>query len=205
MGNNQQDILKEIRELSLDKGVSCLSFELIGSHLGIDAAELIRMFGNEAGLIEKLLENERNSFKAIFDENNFEGTNAIEILMIVSREVSRRFLAVTPSITHDLKSLYPEIYQAHLEERIEFISGKVKINIEKGIRQGIYREDLSVELLARLYISRLLDLHNPAFFPPEKFSFNVLYDVMFDNFIHGIANEEGLNHYKRLREIYKMD
>ena len=80
----------------------------------------------------------------------------------------------------------------------------MKINIEKGIRQGIYREDLSIELLARLYISRLIDLHNPAFFPPEKFSFKVLYEVMIDNFIRGIANDEGLVHYKKLRKSYKM-
>ncbi|KAF5068582.1 hypothetical protein DSECCO2_241490 [anaerobic digester metagenome] len=204
MEENLHQILSGVRELSLKTGVKQLNLDLVSKHLGIYRGELSRYFSDESSLIEKLLEYERNSFRSIFDENNFEETNAIEILMIVSQAMSSRFLELTPSVTHDLKALYPEIYRYHIEQRVDFIFGKMKINIEKGIRQGMYREDLSIELLARLYISRLLDLHNPDFFPPEKFSFRILYDVMIDNFIRGIANEDGLRHYKKLRKTYKV-
>jgi len=95
-------------------------------------------------------------------------------------------------MTFDLKKYYPDIYHKHVEERIEFIFSKIKINIEKGINQGMYRNDLSIELVARMYIMRLIDLHNPEFFPAEKFSFQTLFDAMFDNFIRGIVNEKGM-------------
>ena len=176
----------------------------LATHLALDENVLHSRFPNQDSLVEKILEFERSSFKSIFEENNFEETNAIEILMIVSKAMSTRFLELAPSVTFDLKALYPEIYRRHIEQRIEFIFMKMKINIEKGIRQGIYREDLSVELLARLYISRLIDLHNPDFFPPEKFSFKVLYEVMIDHFIRGISNDEGLKYYKKLRKTYKV-
>ena len=61
----------------------------------------------------------------------------------------------------------------------------------------MYRGDLSIELVARLYIRRLIDLHNPEFFPADKFSFQTLFDVMFDNFIRGIANERGIEYYEK--------
>ena len=204
MDHQLQGILSGTREFILKSGIRQLNTANLARHLAMEEKELLFWFPCQDTLVEKVLEFERSSFKSIFDENNFEDINAIEILMIVSKAMSTRFLELAPSVTSDLESLYPEIYHHHIEQRIDFIFMKMKINIEKGIRQGIYREDLSIELLARLYISRLIDLHNPAFFPPEKFSFKVLYEVMIDNFIRGIANDEGLVHYKKLRKSYKM-
>jgi hypothetical protein len=103
-------------------------------------------------------------------------------------------------MTFDLKKYYPEIYHKHVEERIEFIFEKIRINLMKGINQGVYRDDLSVELVSRLYIRRLMDLHNPEFFPADKFSFQTLFDVMFDNFIRGIANEKGIEYYEKQKK-----
>jgi TetR/AcrR family transcriptional regulator, cholesterol catabolism regulator len=68
--------------------------------------------------------------------------------------------------------------------------------------QGMYRHDLSAELVSRIYISRLIDLHNPDFFPNETISFSVLFDVMFDTFIRGICTDEGKNYYeKKIRRM----
>jgi hypothetical protein len=195
-------ILTGVRELSLKIGIRNLTLDSICQNLGITTDDLKEYVSNEAELVEKVLEFERESFKSIFDEYNFEDVNAIDILLIVSQEMNNRFRDLTPSITLDLKTLYPDIYQHHFEQRIEFIFGKIKINIEKGIRQGVYRQDLSIELLARLYISRLIDLHNPVFFPPDKFSFPVLFEVMFENFIRGIANDEGLEYFKKRRKSF---
>jgi hypothetical protein len=196
-------ILIGVREMSLSVGVRKLTLNNICKNLLIKRSELNKYVSSEAELVEKVLEFERESFKSIFDEHNFEDVNAIDILLIVSQEMNGRFRDLTPSITFELKTLYPEIYQHHIEQRIEFIFGKIKINIEKGIRQGMYRQDISIELLARLYISRLIDLHNPVFFPPDKFSFPMLFEVMFENFIRGIANDEGLAYFKKKKRSYR--
>lgn len=204
MDHQLQSILSDTREFILKSGIRQLNTATLARHLSLEETVLLHWFPTQDSLIEKVLEFERSSFKSIFDENNFDEINAIEILMIVSKAISTRFPELAPSVTSDLEALYPQIYLNHIEQRIDFIFMKMKINIEKGIRQGVYREDCSIELLARLYISRLIDLHNPTFFPPEKFSFKVLYDVMIDNFIRGIANDEGLKHYKKLRKTYNM-
>ncbi len=197
-------ILTGVRELSLKVGVRNLTLKNICKHLHITREELGKYISSENDLVEKVLEFERESFKSIFDENNFEDVNAIDILLIVSQEMNGRFRDLTPSVTFDLKTLYPEIYQRHFELRIDFIFNKIKINIEKGIRQGMYRQDISIELLARLYISRLIDLHNPVFFPPDKFSFPMLFEVMFENFIRGIANDEGLSYFKMRKKSFRF-
>ena len=152
-----------------------------------------------------MLKFERDSFKVIFDVHNFEGVNAIDILLTVSKEIATKFKNVSPGITLDIKTKYPDVYKRHFKSRMDFIFSKIKINLQKGISQGIYRDDLSIELVARLYMSRLIDLHNPDFFPPEEFSFDTLFDTMFENFIRSIANEDGLKYWEKKKRIFRKE
>jgi hypothetical protein len=201
MNDKSRQILLAVRELSIKRGIKNLTFNNICQELSITDEQLRSVAANHLILVKKVLELERESFKSIFERHSFDGLNSIDILLLVSQELNERFNDISPSVTLELQSLYPEIYQDHIEQRINFIFEKISVNIEKGIAQGLYRDDLSIELLSRLYISRLIDLHNPLFFPPEQFSFQVLFEVMFDNFIRGIATEEGLTYYTIRRDV----
>lgn len=189
-------ILETIRRKALEVGVRNLSFDKLEPVIGEDIHILNKYVNSNEELVVKTLQLEREKFVEIFIEYDFEGMNAIDILLIVSRELADKFHDISPAITFELKGLFPEIYQSHFEERIHFISDKIRINLTKGISQQMYRSDLSIELIARLYISRLIDIHNPDFFPPEAFNFKTLFDVMFENFVRSIATPTGLAHYE---------
>ena len=204
MDNTLIDVLERVRELFFKYGVRSVSMDDICRDIGISKKKLYQLFSSKNELVEKLLLLERENFEIIFDTYNFEGVNAIDILLTVSKEVGDRFRDVSPSMTFDLKKYYPDIYHNHIEERIDFIFKKIQINLEKGINQGVYRDDLSVELISRLYIRRLIDLHNPEFFPADKFSFQTIFEAMFDNFIRGIGNPKGIEYYEKQKKKVKF-
>ena len=199
-----EKILEKTRDFTYDKGIKRMSMDEIANSLKVPKKTLLKYVKNKQELVTKVLDFERDSFGTIFEEYNFEGVNAIDILMIVGKEISKRFKKVNPMVTYEIQKYYPALYQKHIEKRIDFIYEKMKINIEKGICQGMYRDDLSVELVARLYISRLIDLHNPELFPPDKFSFPVLFDVMFDNFVRGIAKPIGIAYYEQKKQALNL-
>lgn len=196
MDSNLKSILHDIRELSIHRGIKNLTIEEICSELKIPAQTIYDHVSNETELVIMILDLERKNLQEIFEKYPYNGENAIDLLLSVGREISEQFKDITLTISLDLHRFFPDIYQHHLELRTNYIFGKIKNNLEHGIRQGNYRSDLSTELLARLYISRLIDLHNPLLFPPGAFSFNVVFDVMIDNFIRGIATEQGIAHYE---------
>jgi hypothetical protein len=197
-------IIEKIRSISFSGGIGHFTIEDLSKEIDVPAEKIYKYAKDEADLVSKVLEFERESFKIIFDVHNFEGVNAIDILLTVSKEMAMKFRNITPSITFDLKEHYPGIYEDHFEKRRDFIFQKIQINLEKGIRQGMYRNDLSIELIARLYISRLIDIHDPVFFPPEKYSFEMLFNVMFESFIRSIANPQGLAYFEKKRKEFKL-
>ncbi|MCK7531411.1 MAG: TetR/AcrR family transcriptional regulator [Marinilabiliales bacterium] len=162
------DILEKVRELFFKYGVRSVSMDDICRETGISKKKLYQWISSKNELVAKLLELERRSFEIIFENHNFDGVNSIDILLTVSKEVGERFWDVSPSMTFDLKKYYPDIYHKHIDERIEFVYEKMYRNIQKGITQGMYRDDLSVELVTRLYIRRLIDIHNPEFFSSRR-------------------------------------
>ncbi|RUT78539.1 hypothetical protein [Ancylomarina longa] len=193
-------ILEKVRTCLFKKGVKEFSFENL-KDFGISKSEVSKYVNSEEELVEKLLEFERKSFESIFLEYNFEGQNAIDILFIVSQEINSRFERVSPSVTIELEQYFPEIYSKHMDERMSFIFDKIQINVQKGMAQGMYRDDLSEEMVGRMYLSKLEDMHNPELYPPERFKFGTIYDTMIDDFVKSIATEEGLRYYRQRKQL----
>ena len=201
MQKDINDILTDIRAILISHGVEHINLKSICSKLKISIVDLQFYFPNDDILISKLLEFERQAFSNIFDTYNFNGENAIDIMMTVSKELAAKYEYITPSYSSEIEEIFPKIYADHLKKRQVFIFDKIQINLQKGIKQKMYRSDLSIELISRLYLSRLADMHNYEFFPPEKFSFETLFEVMFDTLIRSIATEEGLKYYKKISKI----
>jgi len=205
MNEERLTLLQTIRNIANEKGVAEISLEKLHRNNKIPQDILNKYYSKNIDLVRDILTEERNKFEEIFVDHDFDGYyDAIDILFTVSKEMAGKFFSLSPSVTYEWKDIYPDIYQEHIQKRIDFIYMKINVNLQKGIRSGLYRNDVSTELVARRYISRLLDLHDPDNFPPEEFSFRKLFDQMFENFVESIATEEGLVHYKKKKKSAKF-
>ena len=171
---------------------------------GITQEELDANYSSREDMVKVILEYERKCFEEVFDEYNFDGWNAIDIFLLVGQEINDRFFNVSPSITMTFAKIFPETYEEHLQMRSDFIYEKIKINIEKGMQQGMYRQDISSEMIARKYITKLNDIHNPEIYPPNSFTFATIFNNLIDNVIKNITNEEGRQYYKQRKQLYSI-
>ncbi len=196
MKKDLKEFITTLRNYTNQHGIDAVTLEKLAENSEFQAEITKHKIASDEQLVALILENERHMFEVIFKDFNFDGNeDAIDILFTVSKEMAAKFGNLTPSVTHHYKLKYPKVYQEHLDKRIGFINEKIQINMRKGIGQGMYRDDLSVELVSRRYISRLLDIHDPDNFPPEQFSFNTLFDQMFENFVISIATQKGIEYY----------
>ena len=198
-------LIGKIRAVANENGTEAISLNNLYLNPDFPNELLDKYFSSEDILVEKILEDERKKFEEIFIDHDFDGYyDAIDILFTVGKEMSGKFYNLSPSVTHKYELDFPEVYKKHIEERINFIFGKIQINIQKGISQGMYRDDVSVELVTRLYIRRLMDLHNVENFPPEKFSFDTLFTQMFESFVKSVATKDGMAYYEKKKKAARL-
>jgi len=201
MNEERKDLLQLIRNIANNKGVQEITLDKLHKNDEIPQDILKKYYIKDEILVKDILTEERKKFEEIFIDHDFEGYyDAIDILFTVSRDMAGKFYHLSPSVTNEWQNVYPEIYQKHVDKRIDFIYEKINVNIQKGIISGLYRNDISTELVARRYISRLIDLHDPDNFPPEEFSFMKLFEQMFESFVESIATEKGLVHFEKKKK-----
>ena len=81
---------------------------------------------------------------------------------------------------------------------------KIKENLDRGVKEGIYRDDLSLDLVTLLYIEKL-DLSIKSQFPiKEKISQEKVFKVVFENHIRGISNPKGIEYFEKRKEFLKF-
>jgi TetR/AcrR family transcriptional regulator, cholesterol catabolism regulator len=165
--------------------------------MGISKKTLYQYVGNKADLIAKTLDFIVEDAVTAMGEAYQSGHNAIDQLLIVSQKVCANMQHFNPAVTYDLQKYYNNVYRKFNKEKREIIYNQVVKNMKQGIEEGLYRDDLPVELVSQLYAQRLEYINDPEFLLSEDFSFNSMFMVMFDNHIRGISNTKGLEYYEK--------
>lgn len=204
MDEKLEHILQESIILFEKFGIRSVSMDDIARELGVSKKTLYQFVENKAELIDKALqhkiENSCSHFSQIVDTDK----NAIDVLLEISKQVSKTYRETTPNMHFDMQKYYPEIYKKHEEMHKKIVYEGVKQNILIGIEQGVYRNDLNSDLVAELYVSKLKEMNDEEFLNNTRFSFKKIFEVMFDNHIRAIVNEKGLEYYLERKKALKF-
>ena len=208
MANQElSNFIKTIRKTARDKGINPVTLEKLKDVPSISNELLEKYIKSNDELVHLILENEREQLENIlikYDENR-EETNAIDLLFNVSKEIADNFHKLSPALVHQYQELYPDIYKEHFNKKAEFVFQRISGNLREGKWQGFYRDDVSEELVARVYISRLVDMYNPDSFPAKDLSFSKVFIQMFENLVKSIATEKGLQYWENRKMEYKIN
>lgn len=194
------EIIEKAKDLFLQYGIRSVSMDDICRNLGMSKKTLYNYVSNKQEIIEKIMEDDFLSSMKLMDETISPDCNAIDVLLSVSKIVNNNMKKLNPSTRFDLQKYYPTLFSDFLQKQREHVFIKLKQNMEKGIQEGFYRDDIDVELLAQLYVRKLEDLHDPDFFMSQECSFAKIFEVMFENHIRGISNEKGIAYFESKKQ-----
>jgi hypothetical protein len=75
----------------------------------------------------------------------------------------------------------------------------IRMILEKGIREGLYRENIDIDLTAAIHIKNLEDLFDHEFLATVDVPFGRLFEATFENHIRSIASPKGLEYFEKRR------
>ena len=73
-------------------------------------------------------------------------------------------------------------------------------NLNRGVQLGLYRDNINIEFISRLYFNSMMCLKDRDIFPLQNFSMNMLMDNYLEYHIRGICTPKGLDILKGLIE-----
>jgi AcrR family transcriptional regulator len=173
-------------------GIKSITMDDVARELSISKKTLYQYITDKDDLVGKFIENE---IELRFEEicKCFKiGFNAIEELFEISFFMNRMMKDQNPTTEYDLKKYYPHHYQKTVKARREGMYKYVLQNLKKGKEEGLYREDMDVEIIAKLYMSRSENNHFNELFTNEEFTSIKLFIEILTYHIRGIATKKGI-------------
>jgi hypothetical protein len=110
---------------------------------------------------------------------------------------------MNPAVMFDLQKYHSTAFEKFRTHKNTFFYDITKANIERGKKEGLFRADIDVDVLTRYRLANMFLMFDFEHFPSNKFTPIQIISETTDNFLHGMATQQGLlviEQYKQERK-----
>jgi len=188
------EIIQRVSELYLKYGIKSITMDDAARELGISKKTLYEHFKDKDELVKQFVEHHMQQMHEEMQKLQTSQVNAIEELLIVSKFITEYLKSISPSATYDLQKYYPEIWRNINFKQRDRIFQRIRDNMVRGIKEGLYRKDMNIEIIANFYLFRMEMSQTFDLIVESKYSYEELFNTSFNYHIRGIANQKGIDY-----------
>ena len=190
------ELLVNCAQLFMKYGIKSLTMNDIATHLGISKKTLYLYVTDKKDLVTQTVQIQIENEECILEATISHDGNAIDGLLRINQKVSEKLHNIQPGVMFDLQKFYPEAWKIFQNHKCNYIPTIVEANIEKGIKEGLYRENANPKIISKFYITMVDKMFDIELFPPLEFNYKKLHLEMTRYHIRGIASRKGIEYLK---------
>ena len=193
-----KNILPPCTEMFLTLGFKSVTMDDIAQRLGISKKTLYTHYSNKQALVRA----------CVFDFFNYvtEEINGIcqlsknpiielhDIKMFMMKHIKNE--KISPQ--YQLKKYYPEIFHELSDKQLDFMISCVSKSLKEGVATGLFRANLNIPFIARLYFNGMMGIKDQRPFPADMFQHSQLMSDYLEYHLRAICTESGMAIYNTL-------
>jgi AcrR family transcriptional regulator len=144
-------IISKASDLFLKLGFKSVTMDDIAGEMCISKKTIYKYFCNKEILIEETSAMVHAEIHSIIGNIVSKNHNAIEENFEIRKMFKEMFQSLDNSPIYQMKKHYPEIHKKIVAREIDECNTVFKQNIVKGIEQGLYRKEISIENYMKFY------------------------------------------------------
>ena len=164
---------------------------MIADHLGISKRTIYENFKDKNELLKSCIDTAVAEQRRINEEIIRSSSNIIEAIFIFIKNSINTLKRINPVFFFDIQKYYPEIWNVTIQKNEERDFNRIVSLLNQGVSEGLFREDINVEIIARLNLEQFKLLSNQEIFPEEKYAMVDIFENIVINFVRGIVTEKG--------------
>ena len=192
-------ILEKAHELFMRYGIRSVSMDDIAAQLGMSKKTLYQYYIDKEELVTGV-------FSVIMDENRKNcvdnrdvSENALDEVFLSFDRVRDMFANINPAVLFDMEKYHSGAFKKFREFKNGFLYQMIKTNLERGIKEELYREEIDIDILTRYRIQSITLSFNPEVFPGNRSNIVHIEQQLLEVFLFGIATPKG----QKLIQKYK--
>ncbi|GAA4276825.1 TetR/AcrR family transcriptional regulator [Aquimarina mytili] len=187
----KEKIVEKANDMFLSFGFKSVTMDDLASEMGISKKTIYAHFQNKTKLVEATT---HHLFCKINDGINAilgESLDPIEELYAIKTFVMHHLKNEKTAPLHQLEKYYPKIHQGLKSKQFEVFQDCVVDNLKRGIDKGVFRKNIDIEFISRIYFIGTNGIKDKNMFPDQIFPVAKLMDDYLEYHILGITTEKG--------------
>ena len=195
MKQQQDRIIETAVALFGSYGVKTVTMDDIADTCGISAKTLHRFFENKYELLQVIIADIHVRLSQ--DLHTLQhSANAVEEVLLSLPLTLKIFRDINYRMLIDIEKYHYEIWRKVDTFRQQVILDFIRVNLQRGLGEGLFREEIDVDVIASMRLHQLIQLHSMSAANPSNME-HVLQEISL-HYLSGIATEKGRG------EIYSL-
>ena len=204
---SQARILQKATDLFISYGIRSVTMDEIALQLGISKKTIYQYYADKNELVTAVLEQYLQHNRNCCNRDRMEARNAIHEIFLAMEMVQDMFENMNTSMLYDLEKYHPKAYQLFEKYKNEFLYKVVRENLEKGIREELYRDDIDKNIITSIRLETMMLPFNQHLFPKSKYNLSDVHRQLMEHYLFGVASVKGhklIQKYKEERNQVKQ-
>ena len=195
-------ILSVSIELFRQYGFKAITMDDIARRAGISKKTLYQHFANKQEVVnESVIWYKNHMTENCYNLIN-DSENAVEAMVRMLAYMDNMHKQINPMAMFEMQRFFPEAYNTFRDQLQAKDVGMMRDNIVRGIEEGLYREDINADLMARYRLETSLMILQPNLLVNSR---NDLLSVSLEigeHFLYGIMTTKGVKQYLKYKAKY---
>ena len=187
----KERISVKAEELFMQFGIRSVSMDDIAHSLGMSKKTLYQYYADKDELVNAMIRNHIQQMQTDCESCREQANDAIHEIFITMERIVDELSNMNPMVLYDLEKFHYKAFQHFKEHKDKYLVKIVRNNIEWGISQGLYREDVNVDVMSKFRMESMMIPFNVSVFPPGKYNLATISEMIIENFIYGLATIKG--------------
>ncbi len=204
--DTKQRIQKAAHDLLMQFGIRSVSMDDIAANLGMSKKTIYQYFKDKDELVAAVVDEVIKTNQCSCLEDRDKAENAVHEIFLVMEMMAKMFKTMNPSILFDMQKYHPVAFQKFAKHKNEFLFNMCTTNMERGLKEGLYRPELAVDILCRYRVETMFIPFNPEFQNSVKHSLAKIEEEILVHFLFGLVSLKGyelIMKYKEQKETNK--
>jgi len=177
----------------------------IAAKLGMSKKTIYQYFKDKDELIEAVVDDVIDNNQCICNDDREKADNAVHEIFLVMDMMVEMFKTMNPSILFDMQKYHPAAFRKFQLHRNEYLYNVCKQNLERGIKEELYRPEINTDIMARYRVETMLTAFNPEFQRSVKQSLIVIEEEIIIHYLFGLVSVKGYKLTQKYMEQREKD
>jgi TetR/AcrR family transcriptional regulator, cholesterol catabolism regulator len=198
----RERILVKAHELFNRLGIRRVTMDEIALKTGMSKKTIYQSFANKDELVDAVLEDHLSKNCSQCEGNKTKADNAVHEIFLNIDMVQELMAEMNPTIFYDLEKFHPASFMKLYKHKNNYLFKMVKENLEWGIKDGLFREDINVDVITKVRLETMFLPFNQEVFPYGKYNLADVEKQTLEHYLYGIATIKAhklIDKYKQQR------